>query len=44
MVIEPDSQVYIHCIAGQLRSPTALWLYLMACGVPPMGTKLPTRM
>ena len=35
MVIQPDAHVYIHCIAGQLRSPTVLWLYLTACGVSP---------
>jgi protein-tyrosine phosphatase len=33
MVIQPDAQVYVHCIAGQLRSPTLLWLYLIACGI-----------
>jgi protein-tyrosine phosphatase len=31
---EPGSHVYVHCIAGQLRSPTILWLYLIACGIP----------
>jgi protein-tyrosine phosphatase len=35
MAIAPDSQVYVHCIAGQVRSPTVLWLYLIACGVKP---------
>lgn len=30
----PDSHVYVHCIAGQIRSPTILWLYLIALGVP----------
>jgi hypothetical protein len=34
MVCQPDARVYIHCIAGQNRSPTVLWLYLVACGVP----------
>jgi len=34
MAVQPDAHVYVHCIAGQLRSPTALWLYLIACGVP----------
>lgn len=29
----PGSHVYLHCMAGQLRSPTILWLYLLACGV-----------
>jgi protein-tyrosine phosphatase len=32
---EPGSHVYIHCIAGHLRSPTILWLYLIACGILP---------
>jgi hypothetical protein len=35
MVCEPDARVYIHCIAGQNRSPTILWLYLIACGIEP---------
>lgn len=30
----PESRVYVHCIAGQIRSPTILWLYLLALGVP----------
>lgn len=34
MASEPGSHVYVHCIAGHLRSPTVLWLYLIACGVP----------
>jgi protein-tyrosine phosphatase len=34
LVVQPDSHVYVHCIAGQLRSPTLLWLYLIACGIP----------
>jgi hypothetical protein len=29
----PNSKAYIHCIAGQNRSPTLLWLYLLACGL-----------
>ena len=32
---QPDAHVYVHCIAGHLRSPTILWLYLIACGIPP---------
>jgi hypothetical protein len=39
MVVEPESHVYVHCIAGQLRSPTVLWLYLVACGVPPQDAR-----
>jgi protein-tyrosine phosphatase len=35
MALEPGSHVYVHCIAGHLRSPTVLWLYLIACGIPP---------
>ena len=32
-VCDADSNVYIHCVAGWNRSPTVLWLYLVACGV-----------
>jgi len=28
-----DSKLYVHCTAGQNRSPTIFWLYLVACGV-----------
>jgi|SRR5579883_158623 len=35
MVSVPDAHVYVHCMAGQLRSPTILWLYLIALGIPP---------
>ena len=31
-LIEPDGRVYVHCMAGWNRSPTVLWLYLLACG------------
>jgi hypothetical protein len=31
----PGAHVYVHCMAGHLRSPTILWLYLIALGVPP---------
>ena len=34
MVCQPDSRVYVHCIAGWNRSPTVVWLYLIACGFP----------
>ena len=30
---EPDTKLYIHCSAGQNRSPTVLWLYLLAVGM-----------
>jgi hypothetical protein len=32
---EPDAKVYLHCVAGQNRSPSVLWLYLVACGMEP---------
>ena len=32
MVGEPETRVYVHCMAGWNRSPTVLWLYLVACG------------
>jgi hypothetical protein len=35
MASEPGAHVYVHCIAGAIRSPTVLWLYLIALGVPP---------
>lgn len=31
----PDSKLFIHCIAGQNRSPSILFLYLLASGFPP---------
>jgi protein-tyrosine phosphatase len=30
----PDAHVYVHCVAGLVRAPTVLWLYLIALGVP----------
>ncbi len=35
MLSSRDSKVFIHCIAGQYRSPTILWLYFIACGLSP---------
>jgi hypothetical protein len=32
-LIADEGRVYIHCIAGWHRSPTIVWLYLLACGV-----------
>ena len=29
------ARVYVHCTAGQIRSPTIVWLYLVACGLDP---------
>jgi hypothetical protein len=39
MASAPDAHVYVHCMAGQLRSPTVLWLYLVALGVPPTAAR-----
>jgi hypothetical protein len=39
MVCEPESRVYVHCIAGWNRSPTIVWLYLVACGVSPEDSR-----
>lgn len=33
------SKLYVHCTAGQNRSPTIVWLYLVACGVNPDAAK-----
>ncbi len=35
MACLPGSRVYVHCVAGWNRSPTIVWLYLVACGVTP---------
>jgi protein-tyrosine phosphatase len=35
LVSVPDAHVYVHCVLGMVRSPTILWLYLIALGVPP---------
>ena len=35
LISVPDSHVYVHCMAGHLRSPTIIWLYLVACGLSP---------
>jgi protein-tyrosine phosphatase len=29
----PDARVFVHCLAGQNRSPTVIWLYLKSLGV-----------
>jgi hypothetical protein len=39
MVCAPHSRIYVHCVAGRNRSPTILWLYLVACGVEPNAAK-----
>lgn len=33
MVIEEEGKLYVHCVAGQNRSATALWLFFVACGL-----------
>ena len=36
----PDSKIYIHCLAGQNRSPTLLWLYFISCGMPEESARM----
>jgi hypothetical protein len=38
-VCDGVSNVYIHCVAGWNRSPTVLWLYLVACGFDAKAAK-----
>ncbi len=38
-VCDGDTNVYVHCVAGWNRSPTVLWLYLVACGIEPATAK-----
>jgi protein-tyrosine phosphatase len=35
----PGSKVYLHCTAGQNRSPTVLWLYFLALGLEPADAR-----
>lgn len=35
LVSQPGAHVYVHCVLGMVRSPTILWLYLVALGIPP---------
>src|SRR5438445_12922360 len=30
MVTEAEAHVYVHCIAGAIRSPTIIWMHLIA--------------
>jgi protein-tyrosine phosphatase len=39
MLSGADARVYVHCIAGLNRSPTVVWLYLVACGIEPAEAK-----
>jgi hypothetical protein len=32
-------KIYVHCTAGQNRSPTMVWLFLIACGTEPETAK-----
>jgi protein-tyrosine phosphatase len=36
---QSEAHVYVHCVAGHLRSPTVLWLYLIACGIGPENAR-----
>jgi hypothetical protein len=35
----PGSKLYVHCTAGQNRSPTVVWLYFVAFGTQPEEAK-----
>ncbi len=39
LVAVPDAHVYVHCVAGMVRSPTILWLYLIALGISPKDAR-----
>jgi len=39
MLCEREARVYVHCIAGLNRSPTIVWLYMVACGIDPDAAK-----
>lgn len=39
MLRTSGSRLYVHCLAGQNRSPNILWLYLIACGMDPAEAK-----
>ena len=39
MLTAKDSRVFVHCVAGQNRSPTILWLYFLACGLSSADAK-----
>ncbi len=32
-LLASEGRVYVHCMAGWNRSPTIIWLYLLACGL-----------
>jgi protein-tyrosine phosphatase len=32
---DQTAKVYVHCAAGQNRSPNILWLFLIGCGLSP---------
>jgi len=32
---DPSKLLFVHCAAGQNRSPTIAWLFLIACGIGP---------
>lgn len=35
ILTQGENKLYIHCMAGQNRSATLLWLYMIACGLDP---------
>jgi hypothetical protein len=39
MLTPPESKAYVHCIAGQNRSATIVWLYLIARGLTRAAAK-----
>jgi hypothetical protein len=40
MVCQDGARVYVHCVAGWRRSPTVIWLYLIACGMSPSQARV----
>jgi len=36
---EPASRVLVHCVMGQHRSPTIVWLYMLAQGMEPLKAR-----
>ncbi|WP_372367987.1 dual specificity protein phosphatase family protein [Candidatus Uabimicrobium sp. HlEnr_7] len=35
-----QAKIYVHCVAGQNRSPNIIWLYLIACGLSPEEARM----
>jgi hypothetical protein len=36
---DPVARVFVHCVMGQHRSPTIVWLYAVALGVEPIAAR-----